>query len=69
MAVPTPKHKLGFKLQEDDSCVNNGPINCDSRLLAGWNIGAGGFFLQVVDGIRKNCSGSEKLMTCFLTNF
>jgi len=33
------------------------------------DIGAEGFFLQVVDGICKNYSGSEKLITCFLTNF
>jgi hypothetical protein len=28
-----------------------------------------GFFLRVVDGICKNCSGSEKLITCFLIHF
>jgi hypothetical protein len=31
--------------------------------------GAEGFFLRVVDGICKNRSGSEKLITCFLINF
>jgi len=28
-----------------------------------------GFLLQVVDGICKNDSGFDKLITCFLINF
>lgn len=31
--------------------------------------GAGEFLLRVVDGICKNYSGFEKLITCFLINF
>ena len=56
-------------LWKDEAILDNKWVcRLISKLSMGGN-GAMGFLLQVVDGICKNDSGFEELITCFLINF